>query len=66
MKNLLNSIKDNVVQFRSEERKVGRAERRKAIAELRSLNDSQLKDMGITRSSISHSVDHGRDLDRAA
>ena len=44
MKNLLNSIKDNVVQFRSEERKVGRAERRKAIAELRSLSDSQLKD----------------------
>ncbi len=66
MKNLLNSIKGNVVQFRSEERKVGRAERRKAIAELRSLSDSQLKDMGITRSSISHSVDHGRDLDRAA
>jgi len=66
MKNLLKSIKGNVVQFRSEERKLGRAERRKAIAELRCLSDSQLKDMGITRSSISHSVDHGRDLDRAA
>jgi len=66
MKKLLDSIKNNVVQFQSEERKIGRAERRRAIAELRSLSDSQLKDMGITRSSICHSVDHGRDMDRAA
>ena len=66
MKKLLDSIKGNVVQFRSEEHKVSRTERRRAIAELRSLSDSQLKDMGITRSSIAHSVDHGRDVDRAA
>ena len=45
---------------------MGRAERRRAIAELRSLSDSQLKDLGITRGSITHSVQHGRDLDRAA
>ena len=66
MKKLLDSIKSNVVEFRSEEQKMGRAERRRDIAELRSLSDSQLKDLGITRGSITHSVQHGRDLDRAA
>jgi len=66
MKKLLDSIKSNVVEFRSEDRKVGRAERRRAIAELRSLSDSQLRDLGITRGSISHSVRYGRDIDRAA
>jgi len=66
MKTLLNSIKDNVVQLRSEERKVSRSERRRAIAELRSLSDDQLRDMGITRGTISQSVKYGRDIDRAA
>ena len=66
MKKLFDSIKSNVVAFRSEEQKVGRAERRRAIAELRSLSDSQLKDLGITRGCIGHSVRYGRDLDRAA
>ena len=63
---LFNSIKDNVVQLRSEERKVSRSERRRAIAELRSLSDDQLRDMGITRGTISQSVKYGRDIDRAA
>jgi len=66
MKALFNSIKDNVVQLRSEERKVSRSERRRAIAELRSLSDDQLRDMGITRGTISQSVKYGRDIDRAA
>jgi len=66
MKTLFNSIKDNVVQLRSEERKVSRSERRRAIAELRSLSDDQLRDMGITRGTISQSVKYGRDIDRAA
>jgi len=66
MKTLLNSIKDNVVQLRSEERKVSRSERRRAIAELRSLSDDQLRDIGITRGTISQSVKYGRDIDRAA
>ena len=66
MKTLLNSIKDNVVQLRSEERKVSRSERRRAVAELRSLSDDQLRDIGITRGTISQSVKYGRDIDRAA
>lgn len=66
MKTLFNSIKDNVVQLRSEERKVSRSERRRAIAELRSLSDDQLRDIGITRGTISQSVKYGRDIDRAA
>ena len=66
MKTLFNSIKDNVVQLRSEERKVSRSERRRAVAELRSLSDDQLRDMGITRGTISQSVKYGRDIDRAA
>jgi len=59
MKNLFQSIK-GTVHFRSKEEKVGRMERRRAVAELRGLSDSQLKDMGITRGSISHSVKYGR------
>jgi len=66
MKTLFNSIKDNVVQLRSEERKVSRSERRRAVAELRSLSDDQLRDIGITRGTISQSVKYGRDIDRAA
>jgi len=66
MKTLFNSIKDNVVQLRSEERKVSRSERRRAIAELRSLSDDQLRDIGITRGTISQCVKYGRDIDRAA
>ena len=66
MKALFNSIKDNVVQLRSEERKVSRSERRRAVAELRSLSDDQLRDIGITRGTISQSVKYGRDIDRAA
>ena len=63
---LLDSIKSNVIEFRSEEQKISRTERRRAIAELRSLSDSQLKDLGITRGCISHTVKYGRDMDKAA
>jgi len=66
MKNLLDSIKSNVIEFRSEEQKISRTERRRAIAELRSLSDGQLKDLGITRGCISHTVKYGRDMDKAA
>ena len=66
MKNLFNSIKGNVVQFRGEERRVGRIERRRAVAELNALSDSQLKDIGITRGTIRDNVKNGRDTDRAA
>jgi len=40
MKNLFQSIKGSV-HFRSKEDVVGRAERRRAVAELRGLSDSQ-------------------------
>jgi len=66
MKNLLNAVKNNVVQFRSKEQKLSRSERRRAIAELRGLSDSQLKDIGITRGSIAHSVTYGNETNRAA
>lgn len=68
MKNLFDTLKENVVNHRqaSAKRKISRSERRKAIAELRSLSDSELKDLGIARSSIAYSVKHGRPADRAA
>ena len=66
MKNLFDSIKSNVIQLQSDERKVSRLERRRAMAELRGLSDSQLKDIGITRGDIKHSVKYGRDADKAA
>jgi len=61
MKNLFKSIKSNVVQIRSDENKLGRLERRRAMAELRGLSDAQLKDIGITRGDINYTVKHGRD-----
>ena len=60
MKDLIKSIKNNVVQIRSDESKLTRLARRRAMAELRGMSNAQLKDIGITRGDISHTVKHGR------
>jgi len=71
MKNLFDSIKSKV-HLRSEEckvsneRRVGRLQRRRGIAELQALSDSQLRDIGINRGSIMASLDNRRAEDRAA
>ncbi len=66
MKNLFASIKENVVRRRSEAERISRADTRKAIAELRGLSDAQLRDIGIDRGSIIHSVKYGKPTDYAA
>lgn len=39
---------------------------RRAIRELRMLNDRELSDMGLSRSAIEHAVRFGRDIDKKA
>ena len=66
MKNLFTSIKQSVNQYRSDDAKISRKAYRKAVAELRGLSDAQLKDIGIDRGSIVHSVKYGKPTDEAA
>ncbi len=66
MKNLFASIKENVASRRNSEQRISRAQARKAIAELRGLSDAQLRDIGIDRGSIIHSVKYGKPTDHAA
>ncbi len=61
MKNFLNSISKSFVPSNNDDTRAARHARRKAIAELRSLSDAQLKDIGISRGNIAHAVIHGKD-----
>lgn len=66
MKNLFTSVKESVAQYRENDARISRKEYRKAVAELRGLSDAQLKDIGIDRGSIVHTVRHGKPTDQAA
>lgn len=59
MKNLFSALKKSAPADTNTPRMSRRAKRR-AIAELRGLSDNQLKDIGIDRGSITHSVMHGK------
>lgn len=61
MKHFLTSISKSFVPGNNDTTRAARNSRRKAIAELRSLTDSQLKDIGISRGNITHAVIHGKD-----
>lgn len=61
MKNFLNSISKSIVPGNADNSRVARNTQRKAIAELRALSDSQLKDIGISRGNITHAVIYGKD-----
>ncbi len=60
MKHILTSIKNSIVPGNDIEARAARRANRKAIAELRALSDAQLKDIGIDRGSITHSVIYGK------
>ncbi len=60
MKQLFSSIKNTLKPSAENNDRSRRIANRKAIAELRALSDSQLKDIGIDRSSITHSVINGK------
>lgn len=66
MKNLFTSIKESVNRYRENEGRITSRDHRKAVAELRGLSDAQLKDIGIDRGSIVHSVKYGKPTDHAA
>lgn len=60
MKQLFSSIKNTLTPAAERTDRSRRLANRKAIAELRALSDSQLKDIGIDRSSITYSVLNGK------
>lgn len=61
MKHFLHSITKSFAPGNDDNSRAARQARRKAIAELRALSDSQLKDIGISRGNITHAVIYGKD-----